>query len=435
MIIPSIDLKDGQTVQLVGGTEHALDAGDPRPIARQFGLAGEVALIDLDAAMGSGSNAALVQGVLPLARCRVGGGIRSVPDAVKWLDAGAAKVILGTAATPEVLGHLPPDRVIAAVDARDGQVMVGGWTQPTGEAILDRIARLRGLVGGFLVTFIEREGRLSGTNLDLVPRLVEAAAPARVTIAGGVTTPDDIAALDRMGADAQVGMALYTGRLDLADAITAPMRSDRPDALWPTAVVDEHGHALGLAYSSADSLREAVRTGRGVYHSRTRGVWIKGETSGHIQELRRIDLDCDRDALRFTVRQRGPGFCHNHTPTCWGELSGLGALEVRITERSDGAPAGSYTARLLTEDGLLASKLGEEARELAQAQSPSEITHEAADLLYFTLVAMRRAGVRLADVALELDRRALRISRRPGDAKVAADESSTGQARAEWKAR
>lgn len=417
MIIPSIDILGGQTVQLIGGREHALDAGDPRPLAQRFALAGDIAVVDLDAAMGRGSNAALVRTLLPIARCRVGGGIRDVRSAIEWLDAGAAQVVLGTAATPEVLRELPTQRVIAALDARDGEVVIKGWQEGTGESILDRMRRLEGLVGGFLITFVEREGRLGGTNMDLVASLVKAAGAARVTIAGGVTTAGDVAAIDALGADAQVGMALYTGRLDLADALAAPLVSDRADGLWPTVIVDELGIALGLAYSNAESLREAVRSRRGVYHSRQRGLWVKGESSGNTQDLLRVDLDCDRDALRFTVRQSGTGFCHLGTRTCWGTCGGLAALADRIATQVRTAAPGSYSARLAADPALLLSKLSEEAVELGSAADTQHVANEAADLMYFTLVAMQRAGVDLADVARELDRRALRITRRPGNAK------------------
>src|SRR5262249_46038059 len=157
-------------------------------------------------------------------------------------------------------------------------------------------------------------------------------------IAGGVTTTQDIAFLDGIGADAQVGMALYAGQLDLADAIAAPLTSDRADGLWPTVVVDEHGVGLGLAWSSRESLREAVRIRRGVYQSRQRGVWVKGATSGAIQELLRIDLDCDRDCLRFTVGQSGTGFCHRKTRTCWGPDGGIPALARRLIDLRVSAP-------------------------------------------------------------------------------------------------
>lgn len=412
MIVPSIDLQGGQTVQLVGGAEKAIDAGDPLPIAQRFSIAGEIAVIDLDAAMRTGSNAALVEGLVARFPCRVGGGIRDVETAVRWLDLGAARIILGTMAKPEILAKLPRGRVIAALDARHGEVVVEGWKEGTGRGILERVAELKEHVGGFLVTFVEREGRMGGTDLGLAKAVVEAARPCRVTIAGGVTTPEEIRALDALGADAQVGMALYTGRLDLADAIMAPLISDRPDGLWPTVVVDERGLALGLVYSSRESVREAVRRRMGVYQSRSRGLWVKGATSGATQELIRIDLDCDRDSPRFVVRQTGPGFCHLDTRTCWGEDAGLGHLERTLRARRAEAPAGSYSARLFRDPALLAAKLREEADELAAAAARDDVVWEAADLLYFTLARLAAEGIDLAEVEAHLDRRALKVTRR-----------------------
>lgn len=419
MIVPSIDIQGGQTVQLVGGEALAIEAGDPRPLADRFGRLGEIAVIDLDAARGEGNNADLIRDLLSRARCRVGGGIRTVEQAIAWLDAGAAKVILGTAARPEILRQLPRERVIAALDAIDGEVVVEGWRTRTGASITDRMAELAPYVGGFLVTFVEREGRLGGTAMERVEALTAAAGGVPVTIAGGVTTAQEVAELDRLGCDAQVGMALYTGRLSLADAFSAPLTSDRPDGLWPTVVVDERGIALGLCWSNAESLATAIDTGAGVYWSRKRGLWHKGKTSGNVQELLRVDVDCDRDALRFTVRQSGAGFCHLETRSCWGNETGLGRLQHTLSRRLSAAPAGSYTRRLLDDPSLLASKLTEEARELAEARTPRDVCWETADVLYFAMVAASRAGVRLSDVEAELDRRAGRITRRPGNAKEA----------------
>ncbi len=414
MIVPSIDLMEGQAVQLVGGRERALEAGDPLAVAERFAVAGDLAVIDLDAALGRGSNADVVRELVRRFPCRVGGGIRSVDAALEWLDAGARQVILGTAATPEVLGRLPRERVVAALDGVDGEVVVEGWRRATGARVLDRIRELRDLVGGFLVTFVEREGRLGGTDLTAVDAVVTAADGVPVTVAGGITDVAEVAAVDRLGADAQVGMALYTGRLHLGDALASCLRSDRPDGLWPTVVCDQHGTALGLAYSDRQSLREAVERRQGVYRSRSRGLWVKGETSGATQELLRVDADCDRDALRFTVRQTGDGFCHLGTRTCWGPDRGLPALERRLAARLADRTDGSYTLRVASDPALLAAKLAEEAAELAEAEGADEVTWEAADLLYFTLVAMGRGDVTVERVLAELDRRALAVRRRDG---------------------
>ncbi|MCY3699963.1 MAG: histidinol dehydrogenase [Gemmatimonadetes bacterium] len=425
MIIPSIDLMGGRAVQLRQGSTLEIDAGDPRPLAERFAVAGEVAIIDLDAALGRGDNAALIRELLRLAPCRVGGGIRSREAALDWLDAGARRVILGTAATPEVLGGLPAERVIAALDARDGEVVVEGWRRGTGRDVLGRMEELDGLADGYLVTFVEVEGTLEGLPLDRVSALVGAAGSARVTVAGGVREVSEIAALDRMDADAQVGMAIYSGRMDLGDAISAPLKSDRADGLWATLVEDTAGRALGLAWSSAESLRTAVAERRGVYQSRSRGLWRKGETSGATQELVRVAADCDRDTLRFTVRQHGTGFCHTGAPTCFDtvasgrsaalpSLSGmdLSDLETRLRERLADPEPGSLTARLAGDPELLRGKLVEEAGELAEAGSKAEAVAEFADLYYFALTRLVKAGGSLEDVRLELERRALKVRRR-----------------------
>ena len=454
MIVPSIDLMDGRAVQLVQGRRKVLDAGDPRPIAERFGRVGEVAVVDLDAALGRGSNAAVMEELCGLAPCRVGGGIRDRDGALRWLDRGARKVVLGTAAVPEVLEGLPRDRVVAALDAWEGEVVVKGWTERTGRTVLDGMRELRGLAGGFLVTFVEGEGKESGFPRDRIGTLVEAAGDARLTVAGGITTPEEVAWLDAARADAQVGMALYRGTLGLADAFTAPLRSERQDGLWPTVVADDRGAALGLVWSSLESVRVAIDEGRGVYHSRSRGLWRKGSSSGATQELLRIEPDCDRDALRFTVGQRGAGFCHRGEWTCFGPAEGLRRLERTVRSRRARAVPGSLTRRLLDNPAFLRGKLVEEAGELGDAVAAlrdaegasegaatvpdaasadparaevgdvgtAQVVEEAADVMYFLTVALESAGVDLAAVERELDRRSLKVGRRVASApKGAAD--------------
>jgi phosphoribosyl-ATP pyrophosphohydrolase/phosphoribosyl-AMP cyclohydrolase len=413
VIVPSIDLVGGRAVQLVEGEQPALDAGDPLAVLERFGIAGEVAVVDIDAARGEGDNHELIEKMIRRADVRVGGGIRDVATALDWLDRGAAKVIIGTAATPDMLEALPADRVIVALDERNGAVVTHGWRRATDASAVDRMVELNDLCGGFLVTFVEREGHMEGTDIDRARRLVASAGAARVTIAGGITSAAEIALLDRIGADAQVGMALYTGALGLAEAIAAPLQSDRPDGLWPTVVADRNGTALGLAWSSLESLDAAVTWRRGVYQSRSRGLWEKGTTSGATQALIRIDVDCDRDAIRFTVDQAGAGFCHLDNRSCWGADSGITELWRRITRIGEESPKGSNTARLFANRHLLDAKVIEEAYELVEAADPRDVVGEAADLLYFLIVKAATAGVTLAEVETELDRRARRVIRRP----------------------
>jgi len=424
MIVPSIDVINGRAVQLRRGREFVLDGGDPLARLEQFAVAGEVAVVDLDAALGRGSNADLIREMVRRAPCRVGGGIRDLDAARAWLDSGAAKIMLGTAASPELCGALPRERIIAAVDADKGQVVVDGWRRETGVPVLERIRALAPVVGGFLFTQVEREGAMDGFDFQAVAAAVRAAGAARLTAAGGITTPVEIAELDRIGADAQVGMALYTGRLTLGAAVAAPLAKPVENdgrGVWPTVVCDEWGRALGLVWSTAESLARAVEERRGVYWSRSRqALWVKGETSGNTQLLLRVDLDCDRDALRFTVRQHGAGFCHVERPACWPAEFALDDLERTIVTRAASSDPDSRTGKLLGDPALLAAKLREEAAELAEAETRGEVVHETADLLYMALVALVRGGGSLTDVRAELARRHAGVTRRPMTAKAPA---------------
>ncbi|KAA8907412.1 hypothetical protein TRICI_004991 [Trichomonascus ciferrii] len=194
------------------------------------------------------------------------------------------------------------------------------------------------------------------------------------------------------------------------------LTTDRPDGLYTTLVVDQDDKALGLVYSSDESIKEAIRTQTGVYQSRRHGLWYKGATSGCTQQLLRLDLDCDSDCLKAVVVQKD-AFCHNNTVTCFGEERGVSAMEKTLISRKINAPQGSYTARLFNDEKLLNAKIMEEAEELCEAKSKDEVAWEAADLIYFAMTKLAREGVSWADVENNLDAKARKISRRKGDAK------------------
>ncbi|KAH8766788.1 histidinol dehydrogenase-domain-containing protein [Diaporthe sp. PMI_573] len=207
-----------------------------------------------------------------------------------------------------------------------------------------------------------------------------------------------------------------SGKLSVSKVLCSTWSSDRPDNLIPTVVTDENGIALGLVYSSEESVGEALRTQTGVYQSRKRGLWYKGASSGDTQELVRISLDCDSDALKFVVRQKGR-FCHLEQFGCFGELKGIPKLEQTLKSRKESAPEGSYTARLFNDEKLLRAKIMEEAEELCDAKSPQDVAFEAADLIYFALTRAVAAGVSLADIEKSLDAKSWKVKRRTGDAK------------------
>ena len=224
MIFPCIDLLDGKVVQLVQGREKALEADAPLEMLRRFAAFREIQVIDLNAAMGTGSNGDLVRLVCANACARVGGGVRTVDRARALVEDGAHKVIVGTAAfTADGVNHpfltelaaaVGKERLIIALDSKGGRIVVKGWRETTRLAAEEVLGALEPNCAGFLCTYVDKEGMLEGTDLDWFRRL-RVATKLELTAAGGITTLDDVRALREMDVNAAVGMAVYTGRISL----------------------------------------------------------------------------------------------------------------------------------------------------------------------------------------------------------------------------
>ena len=228
MIIPCIDLMGGKVVQLIQGREKALEGAAPEEMLRRFAGFPEIQVIDLDAAMGHGSNDDLVRLIASKAKARVGGGIRTVERARTLIEQGAHRVIVGTSAFSEsgvrhdflsaLRDEAGRDRIVIALDSKEGRIVVRGWqqsTQLTAEAVL---SELEPYCSGFLCTYVDKEGMMQGTDLDWFRRL-RAATTLELTAAGGITTMDDVRALLTLNIHAALGMAIYTGKLHLDELL------------------------------------------------------------------------------------------------------------------------------------------------------------------------------------------------------------------------
>lgn len=404
MIVPSIDLFNGKAVQWRRGAEPVLEREDVFDLLEQFRIYGDVAVIDLNAATNQGDNRDLIGDLLKRAPCRVGGGIRDRDTAMRYLKAGASKIILGTSITEDFVRDLPREAVIAAIDSRGDRVVTEGWRKETTTTTESAIETLADRCSEFLFTHVDREGMMGGLDRTRVKRIV-GLSPLPVTVAGGITTSDDVRFLHRLGAKGQIGMALYTGRLDPIDAFAACV-DFRKAELIPTIVQDEPSdQVLMLAYSTRETLDLALRERRGIYYSRSRSeIWRKGDTSGHVQVLRRVDLDCDGDTLLFRVDQTGHA-CHLNRSSCFPSSQApfdLRALDRVLAERARTLPTGSYSARLFQNAELRFAKLREEVEELIEAEAPDEIRWEAADVIFFALAHARACGVGLHEIQAEL---------------------------------
>lgn len=209
---------DGKVVQLVQGRDKVLEGDAPLEMLRKFAAFPEIQVIDLDAAMGRGENVAIIEMLAAHAKCRMGGGVRTAEKARGLIGAGAHRVIVGTAAFTPVLAEIAAaigrERVIVALDSKGGRVVVKGWREPTEFTAEEVIQSLEPLCGGFLCTYVDKEGTMQGTDLNWFRRLREATSH-EITAAGGIATMGEISALTEMGVNAVIGMAVYTGRLDL----------------------------------------------------------------------------------------------------------------------------------------------------------------------------------------------------------------------------
>jgi phosphoribosylformimino-5-aminoimidazole carboxamide ribotide isomerase len=227
MLIPSIDLMGGRIVQLVQGERKALEFSDFEYWIDRFAAFPLVQLIDLDAAMNQGDNRALLRQFTSRLPCQVGGGIRTVDIARQILAVGAQNVIVGsaffkngavnTAFSRQLAESIGRERIIAAVDSKAGRVTVQGWKEISPLAPGDAMRQLEPYCAGFLYTHVDTEGLMQGIPMDVV-RGLRAVSALPLTVAGGITTQQEIDELDHMGVNAVVGMAIYTGRLRIGAA-------------------------------------------------------------------------------------------------------------------------------------------------------------------------------------------------------------------------
>ena len=228
MLIPCIDLQGGQAVQLVHGKKRELAVSDVFGLLQKFKSYSWLHVIDLDAAMGKGTNDDLVRELCARARkdfrmkVRVGGGIRTVSRAQEVAGWGASQIIIGSAAfhngkinvrlLRQLARKLPRKRIIIALDTAREKITIHGWRKRLALQAENVMSRLEPFCAGFLCTDVDREGTLSGANLDWFRKL-RGATPHLIIAAGGIKTRWEIGALSKLGMDAAVGMAMYKNRL------------------------------------------------------------------------------------------------------------------------------------------------------------------------------------------------------------------------------
>lgn len=437
MVISSIDLKNGKVVQLKNGKDLVLERDDADALIENFNFFGEVAIIDLDAALGNiieegkhrgtTANTELLKSLLRKGNVRVGGGIKDVKKAKELISLGAEKVIIGSAAwassedrangkilntefLDELVKTIGKQRIIISVDAIHGDIAVKGWTETAGIPLLEGAKEAEKYASELLFTCVEKEGCMSGTDMEQAKKLREA-VKCRIVVAGGVSTLEEVVALEKMGCDVQLGMALYTEKVFLnqcfVECLNWEKAAETSGGLIPVIAQSTAGEVLMMGYANKEAFEKTFATKKLTFWSRTRNVlWTKGEHSGNFLEVKKLRVDCDRDTILATVVPHGP-VCHTGSWTCFNAEADASSTMERLYETLAGRLAnptpGSYTASL--DDKRVREKIEEEAEEVTEAEGKEEVIWECADLLYFLNVLMCKENVTWKDVMDELDRR------------------------------
>ncbi|MBQ9246071.1 bifunctional phosphoribosyl-AMP cyclohydrolase/phosphoribosyl-ATP diphosphatase HisIE [bacterium] len=399
MIIPSIDLMGGKAVQLRQGKEKVLEKDNVVELAKYYSRFGEISVIDLDAAMNKGDNEALIKEICKIAHCRVGGGIRDKEKAKRILANGAKQIIIGTAANEEFLSKLPKDKVLVAIDSKQGKVTTEGWTKEVDFSPEEYVKRFDDLCAGYLYTIVDKEGMMQGTDIDAIKK-IRALTQKTLIAAGGISTIEEIVTLNKMNVSTQLGMCIYTGALNLEDAYVAVMDFEKQNGLIPTIVQDiETKQVLMLAYSNKDSLKKSLSEGLATYYSRSRQeLWTKGLTSGNTQELISAKFDCDQDAILFKVKQKGNA-CHTGRYSCFEDREFcINELYNLLLDRKNKLPENSYTTKLFKNEFYLKRKVMEEAFESVNFELGDGLEWEASDLAYHMLTFMALHNVTPQDI-------------------------------------
>ena len=434
--IPCLDIRDGQTVKGINFV-GLKQVGDPVELGAKYAAEGADELVYLDISASEEGRRTFTELVSRIAAridipFTVGGGISSVDDAGRLLDAGADKVTLNSAAVADpalidaIAAKYGSQFVVAAIDARtvEGRwvVTTHGGKRPTDRELFAwaREAADRG-AGEILFTSMDHDGTKNGYPCDTFARLAE--LPVPIIASGGAGTVDHIADVLTLGrADAALAASIFHYNeipIPVLKIETKPFSAldaaKLPGGLVPAVIQDARTlQVLMLGYMNEEAYNKSLAEGRVTFYSRSRQcLWTKGETSGNWLDIVSVAADCDNDTLLVRVIPHGPT-CHTGSKTCFGEAvpeteGFIRYLQSVIQGRHAEMPEGSYTSKLFNRGvNKIAQKVGEEAVETvieAVAQNREAMIYEASDLIYHLLVLLEATGCSIADLEKELARR------------------------------
>ena len=418
--IPTIDISEGQAVLVRNGKVYK-KLGDPMEKAKFISINTHLQVVDIDAAMGVGSNKEIIQKICKKYPCYVGGGIRTYQDAIDYLNSSARRVIVSTALSMDLINQIKKDRLIVAFDIDEqNRVFKQGRGGFMDRNLYEMIREYGDSIEMMTITFHQAEGTCKGIPMDQVREIVDFLdnnkLSIKLVVAGGLSDISQIRELIEMDVTPQFGSGFWNGKFTLGEvfetiskhALGLKSVDFNGMRLIPTIVQSIDGQVLGQVFSTPESVKLSADTRVATFYSRDGSkIWIKGATSGNHHKVISIHYCCDGTSLRFVVD--GNKFCHTGSESCFGHTdparASLRSLQRLLKERYDSADDNSYTRRLLNDRFMITSKVLEEAEELVCATEYDDIVHESADLVYFTLMLLQKQKVNVDDVESELIKR------------------------------
>jgi phosphoribosyl-ATP pyrophosphohydrolase/phosphoribosyl-AMP cyclohydrolase len=426
-ILPAIDLLDAKVVRLHQGRYDHITTYpvSPTEIAHCFQKKGLnfLHVIDLDGA--KNGLPALMPHIKQLLEMKlslqVGGGIRTLETARSYLQLGVDRIIVSTSSIEQegfwqaLVAEFSKERIVLALDVKNGQVLTHGWCNSSKMQVDEIIEKIgQGNILHLIVTDTQKDGTNAGPNLALYKEIRQKFPTLNLIAAGGISSVQDILALEKLGIDeAVVGRAIYENPTLIHYLLCEQIDWQKGQGLVPAIVQSaDDAQVLMLGYMNKEALNITLETKQVTFFSRSRQtLWTKGKSSGNTLKLVDIAIDCDKDTLLVLVEPAGP-VCHEGTKSCFNAPCGLWflhALEKLIDERFTGKDPESYVFKLSQKGpACVAQKVGEEAVETALASlmpSKNQLKEESADLLFHLLVNLRYHKIGLAEVVNILEKR------------------------------
>ncbi|MFT4304106.1 MAG: HisA/HisF-related TIM barrel protein [Candidatus Woesearchaeota archaeon] len=331
MIYPCIDLQDGEVVQLVQGKEKGIEiAKTYQEMAELFAENNlTINVIDLNAAKGNGNNYDIIKDLVKIVDARVGGGVRTADKAKELIDLGAKKVIAGNSCfdkffflnysflkkTSQAIGR---KKLISALDIKQGNIAINGWQNTLNADLSFVVPELEEFCSELQCTYVDKEGMLQGTDMNLFKKLREMSS-LELTAAGGITRMSDIYQLEYLGLNSVIGMAFYTGKISIDEVVNAnQLDFVKGRGTIPAIIQNVDGDVLYLCTQNRGTLQKSLDTGKLWRYSVSQEREIQvGESSGKFEYVSEIFRNCYDDTLLIKVTQEKPFACHEGYKTCF----------------------------------------------------------------------------------------------------------------------